>query len=135
MNPYEQAREERIKRNNAMLAQLEVSSPFACSAEQFCIPEVSWPSQMRFVRIQNPLELFVDCNVQLKQQVQAIAAPLAAAAEVDAKREAHMRAQLAAVQPRQRSMRSSAAQAKKALTRQAAVSYTSTQGIDSIASM
>ena len=31
-----------------------------------------------------PLEFFVDCNVQLKQQVQAIAAPLAAAAEVDA---------------------------------------------------
>ena len=82
-----------------------------------------------------PLEFFVDCNVQLKQQVQAIAAPLAAAAEVDAKREAQMRAQLAAVQPRQRSTRSSAAQAKKALTRQAAVSYTSTQLIDSIASM
>ena len=34
-----------------------------------------------------------------------------------------MRAQLAAVEPRQRSTRSSAAQAKKALTRQAAVSY------------
>ena len=69
-----------------------------------------------------PLEPPADCDVQLKQQVQAIAAPLAAAAEFDAKREAHMRAQLAAVQPRQRSTRSSAAQAKKALTRQAAVS-------------
>ena len=69
------------------------------------------------------LEPLADYDVQLKQQVQAIAAPLAAAADVDAKREAHMRAQLAAVEPRQRSTRSSAAQAKKALTRQAAVSH------------
>lgn len=68
------------------------------------------------------LQPLADCDAQLKQQVQAIAAPLAAAAESDAKREAHMRAKLAAVEPRQRSTRSSAAQAKKALTRQAAVS-------------
>ena len=53
MNPYEQAREERIKRNNAMLAQLEVSSPLAYFAEQTCIPEVSCLTQMKFKRTPN----------------------------------------------------------------------------------
>ena len=51
MNPYEQAREERIRRNNAMLAQLEVSGTLASFAEHSRIPDVSWLAQTAWLHI------------------------------------------------------------------------------------
>lgn len=61
---------------------------------------------------------------QVRQHAEKLAAPIAAAQEAEAKKLADKRAQLAAVEPRQRSTRGSAAQAKKALSKQAKVSYT-----------